>query len=336
MAGLSSNNRKIRWSAVDDPTGWTVGTNLCDEQEFPDNGPVLGVSGGEIGYVVQDRGIRTMQFLPGDTNFIFTFSRVLKERGCISPYGFTTVGNTLYFAAEDGFYALLGQQVFTIGQDKVNEWFVANSDPGGRAVLQCVSAFRPYVFWAYYSTSNMSAYDKIILFDWSQQKWARGSIAAEVWGVIATTGLDLDTTGSEPGDSLADSTAQSLDSAAYIGGRPLVGAVNASGYLSALNGPNLQSTLETAEVHPAPGYRAFVTSAYPRGDAADGTITVSTRERLQDSPAWGSPIALEITGSAAIFRTGRLHRFRYITPAGGVWTHAQGIDIEAQPDGCVA
>ena len=40
-------------------------------QEFPDGGPVQGVAGGEIGYVVQDRAIRTMQFLPGDTNTHF-------------------------------------------------------------------------------------------------------------------------------------------------------------------------------------------------------------------------------------------------------------------------
>ncbi len=336
LAGLSSNNRKIRWSAINDITGWTIGTNLCDEQEFPEGGPVMGVAGSEIGYVLQDRCIRTMQFLPGDTNFIFTFSRVLKERGCISPYGFVTVGNTLYFSSEDGFYALLGQQVFTIGQDKVNEWFQLNSDIARRGLVQCVSANRPYVFWAYYGTAGGQAYDKIVLFDWSQQKWARGSVSACVWAVLATTGLDLDTDGAEPGDSLADSTALSLDSAAYIGGRPVVGAIDASGYLSSLGGPNLQATLETAEMHLVPGYRAFVSSVYPIGDVADGTIATSTRERLQDTPVWGSPVPLEITGSAAVYSSARLHRFRYVLPAGGVWTHAQGTQVEVQQDGSVA
>ena len=79
--------------------------NLCDMQEFPDGGPVQGVAGAEIGYVVQDRTIRTMQFLPGDTTFIFNFSRVLHDRGCVSKYGFTSIGNVLYFVAEDGFYS---------------------------------------------------------------------------------------------------------------------------------------------------------------------------------------------------------------------------------------
>ena len=47
--------------------------------------------------MVQDRAIRTMQFLPGDTTFIFNFSRVLHDRGCVSKYGFAPIGNVLYF-----------------------------------------------------------------------------------------------------------------------------------------------------------------------------------------------------------------------------------------------
>ena len=45
------NKRMIIWSAINDITGWTVGTQLCDMQEFPDGGPVQGMAGGEIGYV---------------------------------------------------------------------------------------------------------------------------------------------------------------------------------------------------------------------------------------------------------------------------------------------
>ena len=121
LSGLAApEQRQIIWSGINDITMWTVGTNLCDMQEFPDGGPVQGVAGAEIGYVVQDRAIRTMQFLPGDTTFIFNFSRVLHDRGSISLYGFSSIGNVLYFVSEDGFYSLTGQQVTPIGQDKVN------------------------------------------------------------------------------------------------------------------------------------------------------------------------------------------------------------------------
>ena len=87
LSGLADNvgynRRSIIWSAINDITGWIVGTNLCDTQQMPDGGPVQGVAGGEIGYVLQDRAIRTLQFLPGDTTLIFSFSRVLDDRGVI-------------------------------------------------------------------------------------------------------------------------------------------------------------------------------------------------------------------------------------------------------------
>jgi hypothetical protein len=154
-----------------------------------------------------------------------------------------------------------------------------------------------------------------------------------MWATSATISLDLDTTGAEPGDALLDSTARSLDSYAYLGGRPFMGAINQSGFLSSLSGPNLPATMETAEVHLAPGMRAFCSEAYPLGDSVNGTITVSTRERLQDAPLWGTPVPLEITGSASILTSSRLHRFRHNTGIGDIWTNAQGMLVEAQSDG---
>ena len=192
------NNRSIIWSGINDITSWTIGLNLCDMQEFPDGGPVQGVAGGEIGYVVQDRAIRTMQFLPGDTTFIFNFSRVLHDRGCISKYGFATIGNVLYFLAEDGFYSLTGQQVTPIGADKVNEWFLANSDVTRRDVVHCIAGVnKPRMVWVFHASSASPMYDKQIIFDWSNGRWAKASVAAQVWGLLASPGLDLDTTGTE-------------------------------------------------------------------------------------------------------------------------------------------
>jgi hypothetical protein len=342
LSGLATNNRTIQWSAINDITGWIIGTNLSDMQEFPDGGPVQGIAGGEIGYVLQDRAVRTLQFLPGDTTLIFSFSRVLDDRGCVSKYGFDSIGNVLYFVSEDGFYSMTGQQVTTIGQDKVNEWWLANSDVTRRNVVHCLAGVnKPRVVWVYHASDASPMFDKQISFDWSIGRWARSSVPAWIWGLLATPFLDLDTTGPETGDVDLDSTASSLDSFAYRGGRPLIGAINADGYLSSLTGPNLPATMETAEVHLATGMRAFVSDAYPLDDSRDdasasGTVAAGTRERLQDDWVWGNPVTIEITGSAALYSSARLHRFRRFIPAATVWTHAQGVLIEAQQDGSVA
>jgi len=248
LSGLDANTRMIQWSAINDTGGWTAGTNLSDIQEFPDGGPVQGVSGGEIGYVVQERCIRTMQFLPGDTTYIFNFSRVLHDRGCISKYGYVCIGNNLYFVAEDGFYAVTGQQVVPIGHDKVDQWFLANSDRDRRNEIQAFSfVTAPHIAWAFHSSSASHNYDRLIIYDWSNQKWSKATEEAQVWATsaLSAVALDLDTTGSEPFDAVLDipstsfqtdafqqnafqtvvaayTPAQPLDSFAYAGGRPLL------------------------------------------------------------------------------------------------------------------
>jgi hypothetical protein len=334
------NNRCIVWSGINDIESWTPGTDLCDMQEFPDGGPVQGIAGGEIGYVLQERAIRTMQFLPGDTTFIFNFSRVLDDRGCVSKYGFDTIGNNLYFVSEDGFYSMTGQQVSPIGADKVNDWFLANSDVNRRNVIHCiVGVNKPRVVWVYHTNSASPMYDKQIIFDWSNARWAKSSVSAFVWSLLGTPFLDLDTEGTETGDYYLDSTAAALDSFGYVGGRPLIGAINPDGFLSTLQGPNLPATMETAEVHLLPGMRSFISDAYPLDDARDdatGTVAAGTRERLQDGYVWGQPVTIEITGSAALYSSARLMRFRRFIPAATTWTHAQGVVIEAQQDGTVA
>ena len=344
LGGLLSNRRKIMWSAINpDLTGgsgnFTPGIGLCDEQEFPDGGPVIGIAGDKIGYVVSDRAIRLMQFLPGDTTFIFSFSKVVYDRGSISEFGYTSIGDTLYVLCEDGFYAVSGAQLIPIGHEKVNDWFLANSDVGRRNVVQCVSAVKPYIFWAYHATSGSPAayYDRVILFNWSNQRWAKMAVNAQMWGgAIATVNLDLDTTGTEPGDALLDSTARSLDSFAYMGGRPRVAAVDPDGNLVDLTGPNLQATLESGEAHLVPGSRALAGDVYPLADGADGVIYDGYRERLQDDVQWTQAFPIEITGSAAVYNSARLHRFRHIIPRGSKWTHAQGVVVDAQQDGTVA
>jgi len=338
LGGLLSNRRKIMWSSINDQDGFVIGLGLCDEQEFPDGGPVQGLAGDKIGYVVSDRSVRLMQYLPGDTTFIFSFSKVLYDRGSISEYGFTSISDNLYLLCEDGYYAISGANVTPIGHEKINEWFLANSDVGRRNIVQAITAVKPYIFWAYHTSSGTPEgyYDGLILFNWAIQRWSRAKINAQMWATVATVDLDLDTDGPEPGDPDLDSTARSLDSFAYQGGRPKVAAIDQDGFLSELAGPNLQATLESPEVHPVPNNRAMVGDVYPLADGAEGVIYDGTRERLQDAVQWSQAFPIEITGSAAVYVSSRLHRFRHIIPRGTVWTHAQGVLADAQQDGTVA
>lgn len=335
LSGLDSDRRSIQWSGINDITQWTPGLGLSDSQSFPDGGPVQGVAGSEIGYVVQDRAIRTMQFMPGDTTFIFNFSRVVTDHGSISEYGYVSVANVLYFLAEEGFYQLQGNQINPIGYEKVNEWFLANSDIGRRNVVQAIAANRPWVLWASHSTVGSQMYDELILYNWATNRWTKVREFAQAWATVATVTIDLDTDDPTdlPADTLLDSASRPLDSFAYVGGRPTIAAVNQDGFLCSLTGPNLQATIETAERHIVPGMRTYVSEVYPMADAVQCMVFTGTRERLQDQVVWDGPTQLEVTGSIPVLSSSRLHRFRVVIPRGDTWTHAEGVLTEAQPDG---
>jgi hypothetical protein len=102
LASLSTGDRRVRNSGINDSTSWTVGTSLCDEQEFADGGRVTGLAGGEYGRVVQEKSIRRMIFQPGSDQ-AFRFERVENEHGAAAGYSLASTANTIYFLANDGF-----------------------------------------------------------------------------------------------------------------------------------------------------------------------------------------------------------------------------------------
>jgi len=335
LSGLIGNRRVIQWSGINDDTSWTIGLSLGDMQEFPDGGPVYGVAGGEIGYVVQDRTIRTMQFLPGDTATIFNFSRVEREKGCMAKYGFVFTRGVLFFVAEDGFYGIGIPNNPAIGAHKVNDWFLLNSDPKRRGETFCFADPRkPRVLWAFYSSDTSVYYDRVIAFDWMVGRFTYGTAVAQSWGTLAAPGVDLDT--DIPGDALdipLDSIRPSLDSTLYEGGRPIISAIDQNGILCFEDGPPMPAVIETAEGHFHTGMRAFVSGVYPLIDCPGVTVTPGARENLQEPVTFGVPLPVETTGTAPIYSSSRLHKFRVATPSAVVWHHATGVQVETQPDG---
>ena len=223
-----------------------------------------------------------MQFLPGDLNTIFNFSLVEREKGGMATFGHVFTRGVLFFVSEDGFYAI-GTGQPAIGANAVNDWYRANSDPVLRdRTLAIADPHKPRVLWVSYRRQP-DAYDRILIYDWSLNKWTSSTEVAQMYASLASSGIDLDTDiAGDPLDPLLDSAAASLDSYAYIGGRPVVAAVDVNGILGFLDGNNLAATMETAEAHLSPGLRTFVSAAYPQVDASAVTVAIGEREQLQD------------------------------------------------------
>jgi hypothetical protein len=63
LAGNSSNQNRVYWSAINNAEGWTVGTNQCDVQDLPDGGAITGLAGGEFGLAFQDDAITIFEYV---------------------------------------------------------------------------------------------------------------------------------------------------------------------------------------------------------------------------------------------------------------------------------
>jgi hypothetical protein len=326
LACLDSDPKAIQWSDINDPTNWSTG--LSDSQSFPDGGDVTGVAGGEVGYVLQEYAIRRMRFLPG-SDYVFTFERVVDGTGCVAPYGFATVGGVLYFVSEDGFYSFAGQGLTPLGANRVNKWFIDNSDLDRISLVQCVAdPVKPRIFWAAYSSAGSSVYDLLVVYDWQLDRFSYGIVSADVWGVLASPGTTLDDISAS-----IDGLTYSLDSRTLSGGRPTIGAINTSHQLATLSGLNLEAIIETQEGNIVPGKRSFVNAVMPLVDVDSATVRVGSRERVQDAVSYSLPASLEVDGWCKPRASGRLHRAEVTIPAAVTWTHAQGIDISATTDG---
>lgn len=329
LSGLVNFPARLHWSDINTITSWTPGSgSFADFQDFPDGGRVVGVAGGEVGYVLQEYAIRRMTFVPG-SGVAFQFERVIDGKGCLSPYGYATVGGVVYFVGEDGFYAYSGGGLNPIGGERVNQWFLDNCDTTRLTGVLCVAdPYRPLILWAFYATAASTVFDRLLIYNWQLDRWTFADVSAQMWASGAAPGIGLDSL-TTPLDSLP----YSLDSRAYEGGRPVLMAIDTSRRLAFMEGANLAATIETQEAHIIPGKRSFVSEVRPTVDASAATVRVTTRERYADMATYSASASMEATGVCPVLASGRLMRAEVTIPAGVAWSNAVGVDVTAVPDG---
>jgi len=330
---LSANNRKVRNSAINDSTGWTVGTNLCDEQEFPDGGRVTGVAGGEFGWVVQEKSIRRMDFHAG-ADIAFSFERVEKEHGAAAGYSVVSTINAVFFLSDDGFYSFGEQGLVPIGDQRVNRWFRSNSDTTRFFTVVAFSdPYAPRICWSFFNSSGSTIFDRLLIYNWHIDQFTYSDESAQFWATSVTSGKtleDLDTYG-----SIDTGVPYSLDSRVWEGGRPVIGAVDSNGKLAFLEGAFPKDVLiTTAPMQLIDSRRATVNGVYPIGIFNDATLglRVGRRENTKSSVNYTASVVPSTSSGIGRFKaSGRVHEIELsVTQASGsLWTQIQGIDVDA-------
>ena len=332
LGSLVGNKRKIRWSGLNDAEEWTIGVNQSDEQEFPDGGPILGLSGGEIGYIFQRNAIRRMIYLPGDPR-IFQIDVVERDRGILAAGSIARIGSVVYYLSQNGFFRFDGQQSVPIGAEKINELVL--SDVSDTQLIRLRSSVDPVnnlVIWAYVSLSSSGEFlDKQIVYDWVLEKWSiRDEPITDLFRFISV-GFSL-----EDLDSISaslDTLPVSLDSPFWQGGKASLGGFTTDFRLGFFTGPNLEATLETSDFQPVDNGRGYISEITPIINAPTATVEIGYRERKADAITWTTANGLELNGTVPAHVEGKYMRGRFKVAAGDIWDRAQGFEVDARPAG---
>lgn len=327
----ATHPRRVYWSALDDPTGWTIGTDLSDMQDLPDSGVITGLHGGEEATILLERGIYKGYFT-GEADTIFQFDRISVDRGCPYPGASAQIGSAVFFLSEDGFWSLTGAEMAPIGSEKVDEWFTGDFDIAHRNKITCaVDPVRKIVAWSYVSQGSPDGTnDSLIIYNYAVRRWSYARLRADALFPLYMPGISLDDL--DKINPSIDALEFSLDDPSLAGGE-LNFATVVGDRIATFGGPPMTGTVETAEQ--GEGRNSLIRRVYPHTRAAtqpDVSVQVGTRQSQQGTVAWSPASAVQDVGWAATRAAGRYHRVR-LTINGNAWEQVQGVDVEAVPLG---
>lgn len=316
-----TDDAQVVWSAFNDSTGWTAGTDQSDFQPLLDGGPAVRIVGGEYAIVLQKNTIRRVSYVGPPV--IFQFDVISPEVGCLASGSVANVGRLIFFLSERGFEMCDGETVTPIADEKINRWFFAQfsrSDIGN--MWAAVDPRRPIVMWAMPGTPGL-----ILCYNWVLKKWSH--IETDVtclFNVLtaATTLEDIDVLY----PSGLESINLSLDDPSFAGGNPILIVGDGSNTLGSLSGSNMEAMLRHPNVELTPGRRSRVRNIRPVTDATSASVSVNAKMRTGDAESIVSTSEMRLNGKMPLRSNGRYNDITLTIPAELPWTYIQGCEYE--------
>lgn len=330
--------QRVWWTAINDPTNVpTPGTQAAANamSDYQDNlgthGALTGIAS-NIGAIdaalFYERAIYRMIY-SGMPN-IYDMQRVTSARGLICPGGLAVLDSVAYHIAEDGFYAFDGAEPKPIGKFKVDRFFggdFQSSYPD--RVSSAVDPTLGVIAWMYPGAGAVNGVpNRILFYNPYLDRWAAtdtGSVNAEwlVKGMTFNSSLEgLDAFGT------METLAYPMDSAAWNGGRSLLGAFDSAHKFGYFNGSSLAATVVTSDFEPLSGRQSMVNRVRPLCDVSSATIAAAARNHITEAVTYGATCSMVTNGSVPVRARGRYHRYKIGIPAGIAWSNISGLDLE--------
>jgi hypothetical protein len=315
---------RVRWSALNDETDWVANVNTqSDFQDIPDGGQIVGIRGGEFGLVFLERAISRMTYV--GTPFIFQFDNISRNKGCMVAGSIAQYQGVTFFLSDDGFYMCDGQQVISIGSEKVDRFFIddaSESDYGSMSAA--VDPVRKLVIWNYVDTGGNR---KLLIYNFATKMWTYADAGTDFLSEASSTAVTL-----EQLDSISasiDALPTSLDSRLYVGGRYFLGGTLATKVFT-YTGAYATGNIVTGDIET--GGSSVITLARPQVDNGSADVSVASRQLLSDSVTFGTAVTPDGNNRASLRSAGRYHRIQLV-PTGSDWKTVVSVDVDVVPQG---
>jgi hypothetical protein len=296
---------RVKWSALEDPTDYTVSTTTqSDYQDLygeTDAGKVVKIIGGEYATIFCERGIFRGTYVSGD--LIFTFDQIINNLGTQAPGSVVAFGETIFFLGNTGFYALTPSGLMPIGEGKINRTFFAELYT---AEINKISAMTDPVNNLYivaYPTES-GTLSKVLIYNWVTQQWTY----AEPTDVDCLFRFAVSDTFTDPtGFSAAVETSTKK--------------------IVTFTGTGMEATIETAEKKLGPG-KTLIRNIAPivEGTTSQITAYVGYRNTPNESVSYTSGKTANTEGECNLFNTARYQRVKLVINGG--FEKAYGVDID--------
>ena len=315
---------RVRWSAINNETDWVENVNTqSDYQDIPDGGQIVGIRGGEFGLVFLERAISRMTYV--GTPFIFQFDNISRNKGCMVAGSIAQYQGITFFLSDDGFYMCDGQNVTTIGAEKVDRFFLQDaSESDYKTMSAAVDPIRKLVIWNYKTVNGNRS---VIIYNFKTQKWTYGDAGTDFLAEASTSSVTL-----EQLDSLSnsiDALTTSLDSQLYVGGKYFLGGTLATRVMT-YTGASQTAVISTGDLDI--GANSVVTLARPIVDNGSATVAIASRTLLNQGVSFNTAVAASSENRVSLRSAGRYHRLK-VTPTGSNWDNAISVDVDVTPQG---
>lgn len=301
--------QRVRWCAINNPDSWTAdAATLADHQDLVgDGGPVMKIVGGEYGVIFQRNAIWRMTFV--GSPLVFQFDNVQRNIGLVATKAAASYQNLVFFLADDGFYVFDGSNVTPIGRGRVDDTFRSEVNRGAYdRISSLIHPTEKLVLWAY-PTGVATTPNKVLAYNWAFNRWASHSASIEVLATQISAGNAL-----------------------------TLAAFGTNHALWRYAGSAMAATVATGEMQLFPNRRATVHEIRPfvlagLANSPGAQVAIATRELFTQDSSFGASTSPNATGFAPVRTSGRYMRFRVTTVNNGSFTHIQGIEVDAVPEG---